>query len=117
MHIEGPGPALTCGHPAHTDEQLVTCLAREWGVTVPQLVAMLAALVFAHTERAATAHTTRTGASTLLPGLPVRTCAWCSRDLPAGTHHSRRYCPDADCRRLAYNAWQRDGRPTRKATP
>jgi hypothetical protein len=110
MHIEGPGPTLSCDHATHSDEQLLQCLAREWNVTVPQLVAMLAALVFAHTERTASSDAARAGM--LLP-LPVRACEWCSRPLPAGTHHSRRYCPDTDCKRLAYNAWQRAGRPSR----
>lgn len=117
MHIEGPGPILSCDHATHTDEQLLECLARQWNVTVPQLVAMLAALVFAHTERTATAEAARAGTSTLLPALPVRSCEWCHRPLPARTHHSRRYCPDADCKRLAYNAWQRDGRPPRNKEP
>lgn len=108
---------LSCGHARHTDEQLLQCLAAQWSVTVPQLVAMLAALVFGHTERTATKHTTHTTPS-LLPDLPPgRSCAWCHRPLPAGTHHSRRYCADTDCRRLAYNAWQRAGRPSRRSTP
>lgn len=109
---------LSCAHPTHTDEQLLQCLAAQWNVTVPQLVAMLAALVLSHTERAATGHTTPAGPLTLLPDLPAPACAWCRRDLPPGTHHSRRYCPDTDCRRHAYNAWQREGRPARrKKTP
>lgn len=114
MHIDGPGPILTCEHPTHTDDELIVCLAEQWGVTVPQLIAMMAALVFSHTERAANADTAHGAQLTLLPDLPARTCEWCRRELPAGTHHSRKYCPGTDCKRLAYNAWQRDGRPSRK---
>lgn len=110
MHIEGPGPILSCDHGAHTDEQLTQCLARQWGVSVPQLVAMLAALVLSHAERAA-ARDVGMGMVPLLPDLRGRECDWCQTPLPAGTHHARRYCPDRDCKRLAYNAWQRAGRP------
>lgn len=107
---------LSCEHAAHTDVQLIECLAREWRVTVPQLIAMLAALVLSHTERAATQDTMPVGTLTLFPELPGRACEWCRRPLPQGSHHSRRYCPDTDCHREAYNAWQRQGRPKRKAT-
>lgn len=107
---------LSCEHAAHTDAQLIECLAREWRVTVPQLIAMLAALVLSHTERVATQDTMPVGTLTLFPELPGRMCQWCHRPLPQGSHHSRRYCPDTDCHRLAYNAWQRQGRPKRKAT-
>lgn len=107
---------LSCEHAAHTDVQLIECLAREWRVTVPQLIAMLAALVLSHTERAATQDSMPVGTLTLFPELPGRTCLWCHRPLPQGSHHSRRYCPDTDCHREAYNAWQRQGRPKRKAT-
>jgi hypothetical protein len=117
MHNEGTGPILSCAHTAHTDEQLITCLATEWNVTVPQLVALLAGLVFAHAERGATRDTAQVGHLTLLPDLPGRTCEWCHRPLPAGIHHSRKYCPDTDCKREAYNAWQRQGRPSRKNAP
>lgn len=114
MHIEGTGPRLSCDHATHTDEQLTTCLAQQWGVSVPQLVAMLAALVLSHTEREAHRAPAQTGLLALLPDLPTRACEWCLRTLPAGTHHSRKYCPDTDCKRLAYNAWQRAGRPARR---
>ena len=113
MHIDGPGPALSCAHTAHTDVQLIECLAKEWGVSVPQLIAMLAALVLSHTERAAT-HAIPVATLSLLPDLPGRACLWCDRELPPGSHHSRRYCEGTDCHRLAYNAWQRAGRPARK---
>jgi hypothetical protein len=103
MHIEGPGPILTCGHGAHTDEQLTECLARQWGVSVPQLVAMLAALVLSHTERAA-ASTAGVDMTHSLPAPPARACRWCERLLPPGVHHRRTYCPDSECRRLAHNA-------------
>lgn len=117
MHIDGPGPGLSCDHTTHSDEQLIECLARDWGVTVPQLVAMLAALVFSHTERTAGRDDRHDAPITLLPGVPGRTCSYCRRALPAGTHHSRRYCPGGECRRLAFNAWQRAGRPaTRRET-
>lgn len=115
MRIEGPGPVLSCGHTTHTDEQLTQCLAKEWGVSVPQLVAMLAAIVLAHTERAAARDAQPVATLTLLPDLPGRACEWCRRELPPGSHHSRRYCPDTDCHRLAYNAWQRAGRPSRRS--
>ena len=69
---------------------------------------MLAALVLSHTERAATLPAVG-GMESLLPDLPGRACHWCKRPLPAPTHHSRLYCPDRDCRRLAYNAWQAPG--------
>lgn len=111
MHIEGPARILSCDHGAHTDEQFTECLARQWGVSVPKLIAMLAALVLSHTERAATDPDAGV-MEPLLPGLPWRSCQWCDRALPPLTHHSRRYCPDRDCRRLAYNAWQRAGRPS-----
>jgi hypothetical protein len=113
MHIEGPGRILSCEHTAHTDEQFTDCLARQWGVSVPKLIAMLAALVLSHTELAATRDGAAGGMEPLLPGLPGRSCHWCDRQLPPVTHHSRRYCPDRDCRRLAYNEWQRTGRPAR----
>jgi len=117
MHIDGTGPVLSCDHSAHTDTQLIECLAQSWGVTVPQLIAIMAALVLSHTERAAIADTTPIGVISLLPELPGRECDWCHRQLPPGIHHSRKYCPDTDCRRHAYNAWQRAGRPTnRKST-
>lgn len=116
MHIEGPGPILSCDHGAHTDEQLTECLAQQWGITVPQLIAMMAAIVFSHTERAATHDETQPGTVTPLFDLPARSCEWCHRALPGGTHHSRRYCPGTDCKRHAYNAWQRAGRPPRKST-
>lgn len=116
MRIEGPGPILSCDHGAHTDEQLTECLARQWGVSVPQLVAMLAAIVFAHTERAATRDAARDVEITLLPDLPARACEYCHRPLPGGTHHNRRYCHGGDCRRLARNAWVRAGRPPRRRT-
>ena len=109
MHIEGPGPILTCGHSAHTDEQLTECLARQWGVSVPQLVAMLAALVLSHTERAAASAAAIDVAGPLPANFvvfqpPGRACRWCERRLPAGVHHRRTYCPDSECRRLAHNA-------------
>ena len=117
MHIEGPGRILSCDHGAHTDEQFTECLARQWGVSVPKLIAMLAALVLSHTERAATRPAGAGGRESLLPELPGRACHWCRRPLPAPMHHSRLYCPDRDCRRLAYNAWQRAGRPARARQP
>ena len=99
MHIDGPGPALSCAHATHTDVALIECLAKDWGVSVPQLIAMLAALVLSHTERAATRDAQPLGTLTLLPDMPGRACAWCGRELPPGSHHSRRYCPDTDCHR------------------
>lgn len=114
MHVEGTGQILSCDHGAHTDEQLTQCLADQWGVSVPQLVAMLAALVLSHTERAA-ARDAASASAVLLFDLPGRACQLCDRELPPGTHHSRKYCPDRDCRRLAYNAWQRAGRPARRS--
>lgn len=113
MHIEGPRRILTCDHGTHTDEQFTQCLAQQWGVSVPKLIAMMAALVLSHTERAATRPDG--GMEPLLPELPGRACHWCHRPLPAPTHHARRYCEDRDCRRLAFNAWQRAGRPVRPA--
>lgn len=78
---------------------------------MPQLVAMFAAVVFAHTERAATHDVSPGGALSLLPELPGRECKWCHRPLPPGVHRAQRYCPGGECRRQAYNAWQRAGRP------
>lgn len=111
MYIDGPGLILSCDHAAHTDEQLTDCLARQWGVSVPQLIAILAALVLSHAERAAAADVGM-GMVPLLPEPPGRPCEWCKTPLPPGTHHARRYCPGRDCKRLAYNAWQRAGRPS-----
>lgn len=117
MHVEGTGRILSCDHGTHTDEQMLQCLADQWRISVPQLVAMLAALVLSHTERAAARDTASASA---LPGWPTlerqwRACEWCDLTLPPETHHARRYCPDRDCRRLAYNAWQRAGRPARRS--
>lgn len=111
MNNTGMGPVLSCTHEAHNDQQLLDCLARSWNLSVPQLVATLAALVFAHTERAATQHTT--GNSTPLP----RKCQWCGKDLPASTHHKRRYCPQSDCRQEATNERHRISTPTREQRP
>ena len=117
MHIDRPARILSCDHGAHTDEELTECLAKQWGVTVPQLVAMLAAIVLGHVERAATRDAGLDPVMSLLPDLPARACEYCHRPLPGGTHPARRYCPGNDCRRLARNAWERAGRPPRKKRP
>lgn len=95
------GPKLSCAHTRHTDAEFLTCLAADWNISVPELIAMFLALCLSHQE--ATAEAAPFGAP--VPER-VRRCEWCGRPLPSGTHHNRAYCPGTDCARLSRNLKQ-----------
>lgn len=44
------GNAVTCGHHTHSDRQFMECLARAWGMTIPQLRVTFLAMLFSDAE-------------------------------------------------------------------
>lgn len=92
------GPQLSCAHTSHTDAEFMTCLAADWGIGVPELVAIFLALALSYQETQADAGAFNTRR---FVG-DVRRCQWCTKVLPADAHHKRDYC-DGECQRLSRN--------------
>lgn len=87
------GNAVACGHHTHSDRQFMECLARAWGMTVPQLRVTFLAMLFSDAEH----EFITPAAASRLPAVRLMTAAELARE-PAPTK-------------------KRDGRKNRRISP
>lgn len=73
------GNAVTCGHHTHSDRQFMECLARAWGMTVPQLRVTFLAMLFSDAEH----ELITPAAASRLPAVRLMTAAELAPETPA----------------------------------